>query len=161
VQRCMSQPSTHRKPFKSSVTSAFIKKASIYEDISSASSSSTSSSSSSSFIGNNPAVDEYCFDPELQPEIEDLHNLNESTDMQLLREQEFVQDISNTLRLVEDLKLRHNNYNIHSIVEIEGRLNIATDFVTAVIGLNRSVFNRKISCEEKRKLLFVSDQIMP
>ena len=42
-----------------------------------------------------------------------------------------------------------------------GPLYTASDFVTASIEMNRAIFNRHLEGEEKRKVLFGSDQIIP
>lgn len=47
-----------------------------------------------------------------------------------------------------------------SIVDLNGSIYIATDFVTSMIDLNRLLFKKKLSDEERRKLLFCFDQIL-
>jgi hypothetical protein len=48
-----------------------------------------------------------------------------------------------------------------SLLEVDGKLFASTDFVSSLVQLNRIVFNRNISEEDRRKVLFGSDQIIP
>lgn len=43
----------------------------------------------------------------------------------------------------------------------EGDCFVATDFVSALIGFNRFIFNKSLSPDDRRKVLFGSDQILP
>lgn len=47
-----------------------------------------------------------------------------------------------------------------SVIDIDGRIFISSDFISSIIELNRMLYNKHISDEDRRKLLFTFDQIL-
>lgn len=81
---------------------------------------------------------------------------------QSARETELADDFSKALAQVEASHgLSAEETGALPIVDVQGSIFASTDFVTALIGLNRLVFNRKLSAEDRRRVLFGSDQILP
>jgi hypothetical protein len=72
----------------------------------------------------------------------------------------FLKDFDLAKRLWDDWRNNRSFQKYLSIVEVDGCIYIATDFVTGMIDLNRFLFKKKISEEERRKLLFGFDQIL-
>ena len=71
------------------------------------------------------------------------------------------------LELLEDFKVALpgnassiSSYN-PSLIDIDGTVFINSDFTTGIIQLNRTIFNKNMSMEDRRKVLFGSDQIIP
>ena len=69
--------------------------------------------------------------------------------------------ISN-INIYTKLKCIVNQFKVIPIIELPGgSLYVLSDFVTALVTLNRIIFNRSLTDEERRKVLFGSDQILP
>jgi hypothetical protein len=96
-------------------------------------------------------------DQEYLSEMDNLLHSGEGLRTRLLRETEFLQDFFKS----RASRSRKEIMKSLSVVDLDGNIVISTDFVTAVIELNRIMFNKHISAEDRRKVLFVSDQIIP
>jgi hypothetical protein len=75
---------------------------------------------------------------------------------QALRERELLQDF--------ELALKNRKSTVGAPLAaggVGGPVYCSPDFVTASIEMNRALFNRHLTGEEKRKVLFGSDQIVP
>lgn len=78
------------------------------------------------------------------------------------REQELWEDLRIVRKELQDSRWPSEEaMKSISIADIRGTVYVSSDFVTALIGLNRLVFNRKLSAEDRRRVLFGSDQILP
>jgi hypothetical protein len=48
-----------------------------------------------------------------------------------------------------------------SLINVDGAVLINSDFTTGIIQLNRTIFNKEMNMEDRRKVLLGSDQIIP
>lgn len=84
----------------------------------------------------------------------------ETEDSQKMREAEFLEDCHRTLFPTTSVRERMVLPSL-SIVNVDGLVYVNSDFTTGIIHLNRTIFNKSMSMEDRRRVLFGSDQIIP
>jgi hypothetical protein len=93
-------------------------------------------------------------------ELEALLQAQEDGIDQSQRDDEFLSDFTLSHSMIENWPSPVDVQSI-SLLEVDGKLFASTDFVSSLVQLNRIIFNRSISEEDRRKVLFGSDQIIP
>lgn len=127
------------------------------------------------FVGNKSSISDVPLGQHGDSEMKALLCTQEDGRDQRFREDELMSDIHAVCRGKEDSKGKRQEGDDTAsqsanwpagikpiaLVDVRGTIFAVTDFVTALIGLNRLVFNRKLGAEDRRRVLFGSDQILP
>jgi len=93
-------------------------------------------------------------------ELEALLQAQEDGIDQSQRDEEFLSDFALSHSMIENWPSPVDAQSL-SLLEVDGKLFASTDFVSSLVQLNRIIFNRNLSEEDRRRVLFGSDQIIP
>ena len=93
-------------------------------------------------------------------ELQALLQAQEDGTNQNKRDEEFLSDFTLSHSIIENWPSPVDAQSL-SLLEVDGKLFASTDFVSSLVQLNRIIFNRNLSEEDRRRVLFGSDQIIP
>lgn len=93
-------------------------------------------------------------------ELQALLQAQEDGTNQNKRDEEFLSDFTLSHSIIENWPSPVDVQSL-SLLNIDGKIYASTDFVSSLVQLNRIVFNRNLSEEDRRRVLFGSDQIIP